>query len=86
MLAPETIRIIGVGISALVTAHSLSQAGRNVYVIETRDRIGGRIHTDDSSGFPYELGASFLYGAKGNPLTAITDNAGMSKRLLLIPF
>ena len=62
-----------------MAAHSLSQAGRKVSVIEARDRIGGRIHTDYSSGFPCELGASWLHRADGNPLTEVTDDAGMRK-------
>lgn len=30
-----------------------------VVVLESRDRIGGRVHTDYSFGFPIDLGASW---------------------------
>ena len=30
-----------------------------VTVLESRDRIGGRVHTDYSFGFPVDLGASW---------------------------
>ena len=30
-----------------------------VVLLESRDRIGGRIHTDYSFGFPVDLGASW---------------------------
>lgn len=30
-----------------------------VVVLESRDRIGGRVHTDYSFGFPLDLGASW---------------------------
>lgn len=30
-----------------------------VVVLESRDRIGGRVHTDYSFGFPVDLGASW---------------------------
>ena len=75
----ENIGIIGAGISGIVAAHALSEAGRTVRVIEARDRIGGRIHTDYSSGVACDLGASWLHGPMGNPLTDITDAAGMRK-------
>ncbi|MEM6502073.1 MAG: FAD-dependent oxidoreductase [Cyanobacteria bacterium P01_C01_bin.89] len=75
----ENIGIVGAGIAGIVAAHALSQAGRNVQVIEARDRIGGRIHTDYSSGVACDLGASWLHGPIGNPLTEITDAAGMRK-------
>ena len=31
-----------------------------VILLESRDRIGGRVHTDYSFGFPVDLGASWL--------------------------
>jgi len=30
-----------------------------VILLESRDRIGGRVHTDYSFGFPVDLGASW---------------------------
>lgn len=30
-----------------------------VMVLESRDRLGGRVHTDYSFGFPVDLGASW---------------------------
>lgn len=30
-----------------------------VVLLESRDRIGGRVHTDYSFGFPVDLGASW---------------------------
>ena len=75
----QTIGIIGAGISGMVAAHALGGAGRTVRVIEARDRIGGRIHTDYSAGVACDLGASWLHGPIGNPLTEVTDAAGMRK-------
>ncbi|MEM9274516.1 MAG: FAD-dependent oxidoreductase [Cyanobacteria bacterium P01_F01_bin.143] len=75
----ENIGIIGAGIAGIVAAHNLSKAGRKVQVIEARDRIGGRIHTDYSLGVACDLGASWLHGSEGNPLTEVTNAAGMRK-------
>lgn len=73
----QTIGIIGAGIAGMVAAQALSEAGRTVRVIEARDRIGGRIHTDASLGVACDLGASWLHGTEGNPLTEVTRTAGM---------
>ena len=35
--------VIGAGIAGLATARSLSAAGRDVIVLESRDRVGGRL-------------------------------------------
>jgi monoamine oxidase len=46
-------------------------------VIEARDRIGGRIHTDRSFGFAVDLGASWIHGVTGNPLVDVASRLGM---------
>ena len=53
--------IIGAGVSGLAAAQKLLQQGLNVLVLEARDRLGGRIHTDRRLGFPVNLGASWLH-------------------------
>ncbi len=65
--------------SGLAAAYSLTKAGIKVNVIEARDRIGGRLHTDDSLGFPMDLGASWIHGIKGNPLTKLANQQGMAR-------
>lgn len=43
-----------------------------VIVIEGSDRIGGRIRTDHSLGYPAKLGASWIHGSsKANPLAKL---------------
>lgn len=58
MVQPRVV-VIGSGISGLAAARNLSEASFNVTVLESRDRIGGRIHTDYSFGCPVDLGASW---------------------------
>ena len=61
--APDVI-VIGAGAAGLAAARDLSRAGRNVLVLEARNRIGGRIHTIREAGWPLpiELGAEFVHG------------------------
>ena len=56
--------VIGAGAAGLAAAADLSRAGLLVTVLESRDRIGGRVHTlhDPGSPHPIELGAEFVHG------------------------
>ncbi|HEY1114812.1 MAG TPA: NAD(P)/FAD-dependent oxidoreductase [Chitinophagaceae bacterium] len=56
--------IIGAGAAGLMAAWELVQVNKRVVIAEARDRIGGRVHTVDKSGFtmPVELGAEFIHG------------------------
>ncbi|MEL7231600.1 MAG: FAD-dependent oxidoreductase [Pseudomonadota bacterium] len=75
----QRIGIIGAGISGLTAAHMLSERGRAVTVLEARDRIGGRIWTDESLGFPIDLGASWIHGVKQNPLTRLSNDIDIER-------
>lgn len=68
----ETIVVIGAGAAGLGAARKLKLAGVKVIVLEARDRIGGRVWTDRSlKNIPLDLGASWIHGIEGNPLTAL---------------
>lgn len=71
------IAVIGAGMAGLAAARALRQAGAEVTVYEARGRIGGRVWTDRSwPGLPVDLGASWIHGTKGNPITALAKEAG----------
>ncbi len=75
----ESVAIIGAGMSGLSAAHKLSRAGVEVTVVEARDRIGGRIFTDNSLGVPLDLGASWIHGIKQNPLTRLANQQNIER-------
>lgn len=55
------IIIIGAGYSGLSAALKLKQAGKNALVLEARDRVGGRVHTQQLDEKTYvDLGAAWV--------------------------
>ncbi|QMU29473.1 flavin monoamine oxidase family protein [Adhaeribacter radiodurans] len=77
------ILVIGAGAAGLMAAHELSKASKKVTVLEARDRLGGRIFTQNDPEFslPIEAGAEFIHGDL--PLTqALLQQAGVPLHLL----
>lgn len=64
--------IIGAGIAGLSAANQLKDE-YNVIVLEAKDRIGGRIMTHHSWGGSFDMGASWISGADGNPITELAN-------------
>ena len=73
------VAIVGAGIAGLAAARVLRDMGlRDVVVLEARDRIGGRIWTTRiGNGVPVDLGASWVHGVEGNPITRIAAENGI---------
>ena len=72
----DPVVVIGAGLAGLAVARQLHDAGRPVVVLEARDRLGGRIHTSRLwPQWPMDLGASWIHGLQGNPLTGLARDA-----------
>ncbi len=69
--SPQKVLVIGAGIAGLAAARELQGQGVQVTVLEGRDRIGGRIHTNRTLGFSVDLGASWIHGVTDNPITTL---------------
>lgn len=71
-----TILVIGAGMAGLAAARMLHDRGFHVQVLEARDRLGGRIWTSTKwPDMPLDLGASWIHGTAGNPLTELANDA-----------
>jgi putrescine oxidase len=52
--------VVGAGIAGLAAATELAAAGREVVVLEARDRVGGRTLNTEIGGEPNELGGQWI--------------------------
>ena len=72
----RSVIVVGAGAAGLAAARRLVDAGVLVQVVEARDRIGGRVHTTRKwPDLPVDVGASWIHGEQGNPITAIAQEA-----------
>jgi monoamine oxidase len=69
------VLIIGAGVAGIAAAGELASAGKQVILLEARDRVGGRILTVHPSGIevPIELGAEFVHGRPPELLQLFQD-------------
>lgn len=67
----EKIIVIGAGISGLIAAQKLQSFGFEVLILESRDRVGGRIATFRKGNYISDLGAMVVTGIYGNPITIL---------------
>jgi putrescine oxidase len=75
--------VVGAGVTGLTTAHRLVEAGRDVLVLEARDRVGGRLrteqhqHTDDADSWAaFEVGGQWV-SPDQTALLGLLDELGL---------
>ncbi len=57
----QNIIVIGAGLAGLTAARVLKRAGRSVRVLESTDRVGGRVKTRVREGFTLDAGFQVLF-------------------------
>lgn len=73
------VAIVGAGAAGLAAAEVLRRANHPFLILEARERIGGRAHTDRSLGAdcPFDAGAQYIHWAERNPWAPIAREAGV---------
>ncbi len=70
------VAIVGAGPAGLMAARRLTAAGASVAVLEARDRVGGRTHSDVVDGAFLEIGGQWV-SPDQTELMALVDELGM---------
>jgi protoporphyrinogen/coproporphyrinogen III oxidase len=72
-MSAKRIIVIGAGMAGLSAALRLRQAGAEVTVFESADRVGGRTSSETRDGFTYERGTQFYVSTYRNALGLIRE-------------
>ena len=72
-----TVIVVGAGLAGLSAAGRLVAAGREVAVLEARDRVGGRVRGGELAGHPVELGGTWL-GEGHSRMYALVEELGLA--------
>ncbi|XP_007896219.1 spermine oxidase [Callorhinchus milii] len=72
------IVIIGAGLAGLSAAKQLLENGfSHVTILEASERIGGRVQSVKLGCATFELGATWIHGAHGNPVYQLAEDHGL---------
>lgn len=77
---PQTTIIIGAGTAGLAAAEDLQKAHQDYIILEGRDRLGGRVHTQEwprTHPTLFELGAAWFHDVPHNRLAYAAEEAGI---------
>jgi monoamine oxidase len=78
-MPPVDVIVVGAGVAGLTAAADLAPHVASVTLLESSDRIGGRVHTifpAEANG-PIELGAEFVHGTP-EPFTAFLNERNLT--------
>ncbi len=70
---PRTVAVIGGGIAGLTAAYDLAAAGCDVTVLETSDRVGGKLRQAEVGGITVDVGAEAILARRTEGLDLARD-------------
>ncbi len=75
----DAVIVVGAGLAGLLSAYLLEQQGQAVLLIESRDRIGGRVLSDAATAAEsfIDLGPSWVWPSMNERLSEWTDKLGL---------
>ncbi|MEV7279234.1 protoporphyrinogen oxidase [Streptomyces sp. NPDC093111] len=76
---PDVV-VVGGGIAGLAAAHRLVTSGARVTLLESGDRLGGKLLAGEIAGAPVDLGAESLLARRPEAL-ALAERVGLADRL-----
>ena len=87
MSIERDIVVIGAGLTGLAAAHSLTEAGRDVLVIDKGRQHGGRMAHRERDGFGFDHGTPWVEAEEGGfaDFLAKAERSGAAKRLAKAP-
>ena len=73
------IVIVGAGAAGIAAARWLQERGSGPLLLEARNRVGGRAHTDTTAfGVPLDFGCAWLHSADQNPWATLAHEQGVT--------
>jgi monoamine oxidase len=73
------VLIIGAGAAGINAANELLDSGARVAILEAKDYVGGRAHSESSTlGVPFDHGGAWIHLSKKNPLVSVVEGLGFT--------
>jgi hypothetical protein len=76
--------VVGGGISGLFLTYKLSDTGKSILLVESTNRLGGRLLTKQEKGVQFELGAARI-SSKHTKVLSLIKECDLSDKLIKLP-